>query len=59
MTTVPQSWRKSSRSQNTNSCVEVSNTLGEFRDSKNPEGPTLVGDAAALIAAVKGGQLDR
>jgi hypothetical protein len=59
MTTVPHSWRKPSRSQNTNSCVEVANTLGEFRDSKNAEGPTLTVDAAALIAAVKCGRFDR
>jgi len=30
------SWRKSTRSQGVNNCVEVVNTLDELRDSKNP-----------------------
>ncbi|OLF05316.1 hypothetical protein BLA60_36400 [Actinophytocola xinjiangensis] len=48
-------WRKSTRSQNTTNCVEVSN-LGAIRDSKNPGGPTLPG-AGALLAVVKAGAL--
>lgn len=39
-------WRKSSRSApDGGECVELSTNLGEFtriRDSKNPEGPSLV-----------------
>jgi hypothetical protein len=46
-------WRKSSRSDEANGCVEVASTLGEVRDSKNPTGPTLRVDVAALVAAVK------
>lgn len=53
---VSERWRKSTRSQNTTDCVEVSN-LGAVRDSKNPSGPTLPG-AAALLAVVKAGKLD-
>jgi hypothetical protein len=34
-------WRKSSRSTNTNSCVEVAGSLDAVRDSKNPDGPVL------------------
>lgn len=50
-------WRKSSRSQNTSNCVEVANTLDQLRDSKNAAGPVLRGNLAALVAAVKDGQL--
>ena len=52
---VPETWRKSTRSQNTTDCVEVSN-LGAVRDSKNPDGPTLSG-AVALVAVVRAGAL--
>lgn len=53
MTTVPERWRKSSRSSTSTDCVEVSNR-GRVRDSKNPTGPQLRG-AAGLLAAVKAG----
>lgn len=57
MTKVPdEQWRKSTRSTNTDSCVEL-NGQGALRDSKNPAGPRLPG-AADLVAAVKSGQLD-
>lgn len=49
-------WRKSSRSENTGSCVEVRNTLDEVRDSKNSS-PALRGDVRRLVAAVKAGRL--
>jgi Domain of unknown function (DUF397) len=52
-------WRKSSHSQSNGACVELSRTLDEIRDSKNPAGPTLRVDAAALVRAVKSGRLDR
>lgn len=55
MTTVPETWRKTSRSSTNTNCVEVSN-LGAVRDSKNPNGPRLPG-AARLVAAVKAGNL--
>lgn len=46
-------WRKSSRSSGQNgNCVELSDN-GAVRDSKNPAGPTLRCDVAALVAAVK------
>lgn len=52
-------WRKSSHSGGNNGdCIEVANTLGELRDSKNPAGPTLLGDCAALLAEVKAGRFD-
>jgi uncharacterized protein DUF397 len=44
-------WRKSSYSAGNGECVEVSN-LGAVRDSKNPSGPVLVFDQAALAAFV-------
>jgi hypothetical protein len=52
-------WRKSSHSQATNSCIEVSDTLDELRDSKDPSGPTLRVNVAALLRAVKAGRFDR
>lgn len=53
-------WRKSSRSGGTNGdCIELANTLGAVRDSKNPTGPTLSVNLAGMLAAVKAGQLDR
>lgn len=59
MTTVPDEWRKSSRSSQTNSCVEVHATLSRLRDSKNPAGPVLDARLIEFIAAVKAGHLDR
>ncbi|OLF11587.1 hypothetical protein BLA60_11615 [Actinophytocola xinjiangensis] len=47
-------WRKSSRSQGANTCVEL-HPAGLVRDSKNPAGPTLSVDLAGLLAAVKTG----
>jgi hypothetical protein len=52
-------WRKSSHSQSNGACVELSGALDAIRDSKNPGGPTLRVDAAALVRAVKSGRLDR
>ncbi|MBW4721244.1 DUF397 domain-containing protein [Saccharothrix obliqua] len=55
-------WRKSTRSTNTNSCVEVARGLVAVRDSKNPHGPVLgfrEGRAVgALLVAVRGGRFD-
>ena len=44
-------WRKSSRSGSdpTGGCVELSGDLQAVRDSKNPGGPVLKGDARALV----------
>jgi hypothetical protein len=55
-------WRKSSRSGSEpveSNCVEVASTLGQLRDSKNVHGPTVRGDVAALVAAVKSGRFAR
>lgn len=46
-------WKKAARSEGANNCVEVSSTLAVVRDSKNPTGPRLAGDVAALVAALK------
>jgi hypothetical protein len=53
-------WRKSRYSGGNpqSSCVELSNTLEEIRDSKNPAGPTLHVDVPGLVRAVKAGQFD-
>jgi hypothetical protein len=51
-------WRKSSRSQSGATCVELSNTLAEVRDSKNARGPVLRGNIATLVRAVKNGQFE-
>lgn len=51
-------WRKSSRSQFANNCIEVVRTLDKVRDSKNP-GPVLAVDLGRLLAAIKDGRLER
>ncbi|TDD34538.1 DUF397 domain-containing protein [Saccharopolyspora elongata] len=52
-------WRKSSRSQNLQTCVELSSPLGLIRDSKDPEGPRLDVDVAVFLRAVKAGRFER
>lgn len=62
MTTIPNpalDWRKSSKSGNDTSCVEVHRDLDGLRDSKNVAGPVLTIDAAALVAAVKSDRISR
>ena len=46
-------WRKSTRSQNGQNCVEVNGTLDHLRDSKNPTGPALPINVPTLINALK------
>lgn len=58
MRTVPERWRKSSRSSSQTDCVEVSN-LSAVRDSKNPAAGELRMHLADLLAALKAGRLDR
>lgn len=61
--TVPQTadrWRKSTYSSTSGgTCVEVKNTLGAVRDSKNVAGPVLAVPMLSLVAAVKTGQITR
>ena len=52
-------WRKSSRSTNTATCVELAHTLDAVRDSKNPTGSHLHINVGALLDAVKAGSLSR
>lgn len=56
--TLPVSWRKSSHSQNASDCVEVANTLGAVRDTKNPSSMLTV-DVTMLVSVVRTGKLDR
>jgi len=48
-------WRKSSRSGTdpTSGCIELASDLQAVRDSKNPGGPVLAGDARALVVWVR------
>ncbi|GGI88182.1 hypothetical protein GCM10011581_26620 [Saccharopolyspora subtropica] len=57
--TDPKVWIKSSRSQSTATCVELTTSLDEIRDSKDPHGPTLRVDVATFVQAVKRGRFDR
>jgi hypothetical protein len=52
-------WRKSSRSGGSTqtSCVELAGNLAAVRDSKNPDGPMLHVDVAAMVRAVRTGRL--
>lgn len=60
----PAIWRKSTRSNNTGECVEIAdldNGRRAVRDSKNPDGPTLMFTAAqwaAFTASVRAGLFD-
>lgn len=51
-------WRKSRRSQNSQNCVELRNTLDQIRDSKNAAGPVLRGNMPALLRAIQAGTFD-
>jgi hypothetical protein len=53
-------WRTSSRSSNGENCVQLAMSSGGVlvRDSKNPTGPMLLADLAALLTEVKSGRLD-
>ncbi|MBC6447623.1 DUF397 domain-containing protein [Actinokineospora xionganensis] len=46
-------WRKASRSDGNDTCVELANTLDALRDSKNPGGPMIRGDVRQLLRAVR------
>ena len=48
-------WRKSSRSVNDASCIELRGTLDQVRDSKNASGPALSVDVPELLRAVQAG----
>lgn len=59
MTTVPERWRKSSRSGQDTNCVELGSSGAAVRDSKNPDGPRLILEVGDLLAAVKADRLTR
>ncbi|MGP4019784.1 DUF397 domain-containing protein [Saccharopolyspora sp. 5N708] len=52
-------WRKSSYSPNSGTCVELASSLDRIRDSKDPHGPTLRVDVVGFVRAVKTGRFDR
>lgn len=53
-------WRKSTRSVNTTTCVELHHNLAAVRDSKSPDGPKLTAPGLPeLIRQIKAGQFDR
>ncbi|HEX7658824.1 MAG TPA: DUF397 domain-containing protein [Pseudonocardiaceae bacterium] len=56
--TMTQQWRKSTYSNTDGACVEVHTDLHAVRDSKNPSGPTLSVNVAALVHSVKAGRLN-
>ena len=56
MTRSPR-WRKSSHSAQDTACIELANTGGVVRDSKNPTGPTLVVDTRGLVTAIRNGEV--
>jgi hypothetical protein len=53
-------WQTSGRSGNGENCVQLAVNSGGvlIRDSKNPAGPVLRTDLAALLTEVKSGRLD-
>ncbi|PKW15376.1 DUF397 domain-containing protein [Saccharopolyspora spinosa] len=55
----PKYWRKSSYSNVNGNCVELTTTLDEIRDSKDPHGPTLAVDVSTFVRAVQHGRFDR
>jgi len=59
MTNETTRWRKSSRSGQDTSCVELAHTGDALRDSKNPAGPTLALDTARLLDAVRADRIGR
>ena len=52
-------WRKSHRSQNSQNCIELRNTLDQLRDSKSPTGSTLPANIPALVHTIQAGTFDR
>lgn len=59
------SWRKSSYSNPTGDCLELTELAGEqvaIRDSHHPDGPTLIfarAETVALIQSAKDGEFDK
>jgi len=51
-------WHKSTYSNDQSACVEVAHPFA-VRDSKNPGGPVLRVDLAAMLSAVRSGRLHR
>jgi hypothetical protein len=57
-------WHKAQSSTNNGQCVEIASVVGKvaMRDSKDPEGPTLVytpTEFNAFLEGVRNGEFDR
>jgi hypothetical protein len=52
-------WKKASFSAEQTDCIELAHTFDAVRNSKNPDGLVLSINLSGLLAAIKGGDLDR
>lgn len=46
-------WRRSTKSEGTNNCVEMASSRSAVRDSKNTAGPVLLVPLVSLVSMLK------